>query len=71
MADKTVTLSDQEWQQLVAILANATGYLTFQKLVGQLQAQDMPRGDVPKGDVIRGDGRDLDLPESLRRVPRA
>lgn len=71
MADKTVILSDPEWQQLIAIIANATGYMTFQKLVQQLQAQDMPRGDVPRGDVPKGDGRDLDLPESLRRVPRA
>lgn len=61
MPDKTVTLSDQEWQQLVAILANATGYLTFQKLVGQLQAQDRPP-------PVRGDGLDHDLPESLRRM---
>lgn len=61
MADKTVTLADQEWQQLVAILANATGYLTFQKLVGQLQAQDRPPS-------FKGDGGDLPLPESLRRM---
>ena len=40
MAEKTVTLDDQEWQQLVAIIANATGYLTFQKLVTQLQQQN-------------------------------
>lgn len=64
MADKTVTLSDQDWQQLTAIIANATGYLAFQRLVQQLQAQDAPR---------RGDGLDPDpaeLPASLRRVPR-
>lgn len=65
MADKTVTMSDQEWQQLVAILANATGYLTFQKLVGQLQAQDGPQRlkDPLEEQTPRGG-----LPESLRRM---
>lgn len=45
MADKTVTLSDQDWQQLVAVIANAIGYVPFQKLVSQLQAQDGSKGD--------------------------
>lgn len=61
MADKTVTLSEQDWQQLTAIIANATGYLAFQRLVQQLQAQDVP--------AQKGDGLDRDLPE--RRVPGA
>lgn len=61
MPDKTVTLADAEWQQLLAIIANATGYVTFQKLVQQLQAQD---GLPP----VKGDGQSRDLPEELRRV---
>lgn len=66
MADKTVTLSDQDWQQLTAIIANATGYLAFQRLVSQLQAQDGPR-------PVKGDGLDLDpmaQEVAARRVPR-
>lgn len=62
MPDKTVTLSDQDWQQLTAIIANATGYLAFQRLVQQLQAQDR-----------KGDGLDLDPVQqevAARRVPR-
>lgn len=69
MTDKTVTLSDQEWQQLVGILAQATGYVTLNKLVGQLQAQDAP---VPAPALKPGDGLDPDPPaELIRRVPRA
>lgn len=70
MPDKTVTLSDQDWQQLTAIIANATGYLAFQRLVQQLQAQDGPR-------PVKGDGLDLDPQRdalaqevAARRVPR-
>lgn len=66
MPDKTVTLSDSDWQQLTAIIANATGYLAFQRLVQQLQAQDRPPS-------VKGDGLDPEpdeLPASLRRVPR-
>lgn len=55
MPDKTVTLDDAEWQQLVAIIANATGFMTFQKLLQQLQAQ----GGRP---VVPGDGLDPDPP---------
>lgn len=55
MPDKTVTLSDADWQQLTAIIANATGYLAFQRLVTQLQAQDV-------GSVVKGDGLDPDPP---------
>lgn len=55
MPDKTVTLSDQDWQQLTAIIANATGYLAFQRLVAQLQAQDVRP-------VVKGDGLDPDPP---------
>ena len=58
--DQTVTLSDQEWGQLVAIIANATGYATFNKLVQQLQAQSQP--------MVPGDGIDQEPP--VRRVPR-
>lgn len=58
--DKTVTLADQEWQQIMAVLANATGFLTLQKMLGQLQAQDAP----PQ----KGNGPDLS--PALRQVPR-
>lgn len=61
MPDKTVTLDDQEWQQLVAIIANATGFMTFQKLLGQLQAQDGTQPDVGSA-VVKGDGLDPDPP---------
>ena len=37
---KTVTLEDQEWTQLVAIIANATGFQTVSKLFNQLAAQE-------------------------------
>ena len=66
MPDKTVTLSDQDWQQLTAIIANATGYLAFQRLVQQLQAQDSQP-------MRKGDGLDLDPVQqevAARRVPR-
>lgn len=66
MADKTVTLSDQDWQQLTAIIANATGYLAFQRLVSQLQEQD--RRGPAKGDGLDPDP--VELPASLRRPPR-
>lgn len=70
MPDKTVTLDDGEWQQLVAIIANATGFMTFQKLLGQLQAQDGAGRDV--GSVVKGDGLDPDPPElPLRNRVRA
>lgn len=60
--DKTVTLTDPEWQQLVAILANATGYLVLNKLIGQLQAQE-PEVVPPKGDGLDQSG---ELPLSSR-----
>lgn len=60
MADKTVTLAEQEWQQLVAIIANGIGYVPFQKLVQQLQAQ----GAQSDGrSVVPGDGLDPDPPD--------
>lgn len=69
MPDKTVTLSDQDWQQLTAIIANATGYLAFQRLVSQLQAQEGPQ---PLKDPLKGDGLDPEPSEAMmRRVPRA
>lgn len=64
MSEKTVTLDAQEWQQLVAILANATGYLALNKLVQQLQAQD---GAV----VVKGDGLDPDPPADQLPLGRA
>ena len=62
MPNKTVTLSDQDWQQLTAIIANATGYLAFQRLVSQLQAQDR------KGDGLDPDPAAQEV--AARRVPR-
>lgn len=59
MADKTVTLSEADWQQLTAIIANATGYLAFQRLVQQLQAQDEAAHE--RG-LVKGDGLDPDPP---------
>lgn len=68
MADKTVTLSESEWQQLVAILANATGYMTFQKLLNQLQRLNGSDGaEFPERTL----SDDPDLPASLRRASRA
>lgn len=65
MPEKTVTLADPEWQQLVAIIANATGFVTFQKLLQQLQAQD-------GASLVPGDGLDPDPPElPLGRRARA
>lgn len=55
MPDKTVTLSDQDWQQLTAIIANATGYLAFQRLVSQLQAQEAVEARPVKGDGLDPD----------------
>lgn len=70
MPDKTVTLSDQDWQQLVAVIANAIGYVPFQRLVSQLQAQE-GRQDG-KGMPVKGDGLDLDPePPELPLPPRA
>ena len=68
LPDQTVTLTDQEWNQLTAILANATGYLVLTKLFNQLQAQAAPT-DFPSPQ--KGDGLDLDLEQTRqRRVPR-
>lgn len=71
MADQTVVLTDQEWGQLVAIIAQATGYATFQKLVTQLQAQSPQAGlgNLPVSQS--GDGLDYDPEPPARRVPRA
>lgn len=57
--EKTVVLSLQDWQTLTAIIANATGYLAFQRLVQQLQAQDR-----------KGDGLDLDPAAQAVAAPR-
>ena len=77
---KTITLEDAEWQAIVAIIANATGFQTVSKLFNQLAAQEPQQtpwqpGDGP-GDLardtpssMRGDGFDPDPPP--RRVPRA
>ena len=76
---QTVTLEAQEWQQLVAIIAQSTGYLTVQKLFSQLQDQQAAQEGVNQftglqpGDLQRpsGDGLDLDPPaQHSRRVPR-
>lgn len=69
MADKTVTLAESEWQQLVAILANATGYMTFQKLLNQLQRPNGTPSDGAEFERTLSD--DPDLPASLRRASRA
>ena len=68
MADEqTVTLTTQEWAQLVSIIANGTGYLTIQKLFQQLQAQTPQSQVVPQGMTQPGDGLDLAPPEHVRR----
>lgn len=69
MAEKTVTLTDAEWQQLVAIIANATGWPTVNKVFTQLQAQDQTVGPNPYDGLIKPNGLDEDTPH--RRVPRA
>ena len=70
MADQTVTLTDQEWNQLTAILANATGYLVLTKLFNQLQSQQQAPADWP-AQVQKADGLDLEPPaQPVRRVPR-
>lgn len=68
--EQTVVLKKNEWQQLVAILANATGWLTVNKLFQQLQTQDpgvMPPGFSPPGDGVDSDAEVL---MHQRRVPR-
>ena len=59
---KTVTLEEHEWQQLVAILAQSTGYLAMQKLFQQLQ----PPGEASQVPVA-GDGLDFDPPHRRQR----
>ena len=77
---KTVTMEDQEWTQLVAIIANATGFQTVSKLFNQLAAQEPQQTPWQPGDdpgqlarevpsSMRGDGFDPDPPP--RRAPRA
>ena len=74
--DQTVTLSRQEWQQLVAVLANATGYVVMNKMFAQLQQQTdqaiSPNEVAARsmGQMPSGDGLDLDAPVAHRRVPR-
>ena len=72
MADQTVTLTDAEWNQLTAILANATGYLVLTKLFNQLQAQTgMTGASLAAQQAMPGDGLDLEPPaQPVRRVPR-
>ena len=66
MADQTVTLTDTEWNQLTAILANATGYLVLTKLFNQLQAQQQAPADFPNPpQVQRGDGLYLEPPPHI------
>jgi hypothetical protein len=71
MADQTVVLSEAEWQQLTAIIANATGFLTVSKLFQQLQAQSVPAPGLSQNANQQmpppGDGLDLAPQEHVRR----
>ena len=71
MPDQTVTLTEQEWQQLTAILANATGFLVLSKLFNQLQAQSPGAASQEFPAPQRGDGLDLEPPAQTqpRRGP--
>ena len=80
MPDQTVTLEANEWQSLIAILAQAQGpgvnwmavNPLLQKLTAQLQPQQVPQPATTP--ILQpGDGLDLDPPEvplQHRRVPR-